>query len=117
MHDEAARIRRYLHPFTYERIELECHSWLICEENIEFINESCSEIVQREQWKGKLDFACYCSVPWSITCTIRGVGGTENLGSKIGRARLNVVDSNKSKGVQKNMPRILGVQITSLKVL
>ena len=52
MLEEALRVRRYLHPFTYQRIELECHSWLICEENINFINDLCSEIVQREQWQG-----------------------------------------------------------------
>jgi len=52
LQEESARIRRYLHPFTYQRIELECHLWLVCDENISFINDSCSEIVQREQWKG-----------------------------------------------------------------
>ena len=50
--EESVRIRRYLHPFTYQRIEFECHLWLICEENINFISDSCSEIVQRGQWKG-----------------------------------------------------------------
>jgi len=50
--EESSRIRRYLHPLTYQRIELECHLWLVCEENIDFINDSCSEIVQREQRNG-----------------------------------------------------------------
>jgi len=49
---ESARIRRYLHPLTYLRVELECHLWLVCDENITFINDACSVIVQREQWKG-----------------------------------------------------------------
>jgi len=50
--EESVRIRKYLHPFTCHRIEQECHLWLICEENINFLSDSCSEIVQREQWKG-----------------------------------------------------------------
>jgi len=54
--EESVRIRRYLHPFTYQRIELECHSWLVCDENVDFINDTCSEIVQREQWKGDQTF-------------------------------------------------------------
>ena len=46
------RIRRYLHPSTLERVELECQLWLVCDENLDFINDSCSEIIQREQWTG-----------------------------------------------------------------
>lgn len=51
--EECMRVRRYLHPFTHERLQLECHSWLVCDENIDFINEACSKIVPREQWTGE----------------------------------------------------------------
>jgi len=50
--EESRRVRRYVHPLSCERIEVECHLWLVCDENIAFISDLCGDIVRREQWKG-----------------------------------------------------------------
>ena len=73
--EESLRIRRYLHPSTLERVELECQLWLVCDENLDFINDSCSEIIQREQWTGissifvaVVEF--FPLVSWTVTVTL-----------------------------------------------
>ena len=66
MQDESALIRRYLHPHSCPRFDSECHLWLVCDENIDFISDLCAEIVEREQWTGASrsgDEKCVAEIP------------------------------------------------------
>ena len=52
INEEAVRSCRYLHPLSQDRIVMDCQTWLLCEENLDYINEECHMMVQREQWQG-----------------------------------------------------------------
>jgi hypothetical protein len=54
IYDEDIRGSRYLHRQSKERLMLECQTWLLCEENIDFITEGSRAMISREQWQGLL---------------------------------------------------------------